>query len=252
MSGVAFFPFSFPGPDALAQKVACVFTSRRGGVSTGPFSAANLSFDVGDRDSAVRSNRSLLADRLGTEAWLECKQVHATTMHFDPQPMDRNLPSDLEGDGLATARPGHALVVKTADCQPVLLAHQSGKYVAALHVGWRGNVAGFPVIGVEQFCKEYGLDPAEVHAVRGPSLGPKKAEFTNFDQEFGLGFVEYMDPGSGCVDLWRLTRDQLMQAGLRPDNIHGMDLCTATMHDTFFSYRRDNVTGRQAGIIWIK
>ena len=252
MTGVAFFPYTFPGPAPLAERVACAFTSRRGGASQGAYASANLSFDVGDDAQAVRANRAALAERLGFSAWLECRQVHGTTMHFDPLAGDRDQPSGLEGDGLATTRPGHALVVKTADCQPLLLAHGSGKYIAALHVGWRGNAAGFPQLGVARFCEHYGLDPADIWAVRGPSLGPEQAEFTNFSDEFGMGFQDWYDPGTRTVDLWQLTRDQLLEAGLRSENIHGLDLCTASMADTFFSYRREKVSGRQAGIVWIK
>ena len=64
-------------------------------------------------------------------------------MIFDPEPRDIGDGPSADGDGLATARPGQALIIKTADCQPILLAHKSGKYVGALHAGWRGNVQNF-------------------------------------------------------------------------------------------------------------
>jgi hypothetical protein len=54
------------------------------------------------------------------------------------------------------------------------------------------------------------------------------------------------------MDLWRLTRDQLLQAGVRSENIFGLDLCTYEQKETFFSYRRDRQCGRQAGLIWIR
>jgi copper oxidase (laccase) domain-containing protein len=53
------------------------------------------------------------------------------------------------------------------------------------------------------------------------------------------------------MDLWALTRDQLAAAGVRPGNIFALDICTASSPQ-FFSYRRDRITGRQAGIIWIE
>lgn len=248
MNPVAFLPFSFPG----LPGVGCAFTSRRGGASPSPYNGANLSFDLGDDAEAVRANREAVARRLGLSGWCECRQVHGTTMHNDPEPGDPAREAVLEGDGMFTARPGAGLVIKTADCQPLMLAHESGRYVGALHVGWRGNVAGLPGLGVARFCEAFGLDPAGVLAVRGPSLGPARAEFTGFEVEFGPGFQDYFDPDTRTVDLWRLTRDQLVAAGLRPENIFGMDLCTYDHADTFFSYRRDRMTGRQAGIIWIR
>lgn len=240
-------PFAFPGvPGARA-----VFTTAQGGHGQGVYAQGNLSFTVGDDPETVRKNRRSLRDDLGFETWSSQHQVHGVDMTFDPEPRDTLEDSDEKADGLATARPGQALVVKTADCQPVLLAHASGKYVAALHVGWRGNVQGFPTIGVRRFCEHYGLEPRDVLAVRGPSLGPSAAEFVHFDREFGPAFAAHYRPVARTVDLWELTRDQLIQAGLAPENIFGLDLCTHSLK-LFFSYRRKKVSGRQAGIIWIE
>lgn len=253
MAAIAFFPFEFveiPG-------VACAFTSRRGGASEPPHDSANLSFEVGDEEEAVRQNRRAISDRLGLTGWCECKQIHSDIMYFDPAPGKPEDMATVEGDGFATATPGHGLVIKTADCQPLLLAHRSGKYVAGLHVGWRGNQCNFPGSGVTRFCETYGLKPADIFAVRGPSLGPDAAEFINFGDDFGPGFKEYFNAATQTADLWRMTRDQLMTAGLPEKQIFGMDFCTMAMEDTFFSYRKACAspvkgTGRQAGIIWIK
>lgn len=241
-------PFAFPG----APRVRCAFTTRSRGASNGPYGRGNLSFDVGDDAQAVMANRLALRERLGFRQWRECKQVHGPEVVFDPAPGELLETEEREGDGLATSRPGLALCIKTADCQPVLLAHKGGKHVAALHVGWRGNVLGLPATGVARFCAAYGLDPGDVYAVRGPSLGPSAAEFTNFEAEFGERFDSWYDPETKTVNLWRLTHCQLLQAGLKHEHIFGLDLCTWGLADEFFSYRREKVTGRMASVIWIE
>lgn len=253
MAAIAFIPFEFVG----IPNVGCVFTSRRGGVSEPPHDSANLSYEVGDDEAKVGQNRRLIHDRLELSGWCECKQVHGDIMHVDPAPQAPEAFADMEGDGLATATPGHGLVIKTADCQPILLAHRSGKYVAGLHAGWRGNKINFPASGVKNFCEAYDLKPEDVFAVRGPSLSPDAAEFVNFDSDFGPNFKEYFDPATQRVDLWRMTNDQLMGAGVPEKQIFSIDLCTMGLDDTFFSYRKAcsspvKDTGRQAGIIWIK
>ncbi len=241
-------PFAFPGiPD-----VRCAFGTRIGGYSGSPFDRGNVSLDVGDDPAKVKSNRQAIKQEMGFEYWQELKQVHGTALAFDPEPTGIADGPTGEGDGLATARPGQALVIKTADCQPILLAHRSGGYVAALHVGWRGNVQKFPTLGARAFCERYGLDPADVLAVRGPSLGPWASEFVNFADEFGSEFGAFYNPDTKRVDLWQLTRQQLLDAGLKPGNIFGLDLCTNSLADTFFSYRRREKTGRQASLIWIR
>jgi hypothetical protein len=244
---VTVIPFSFPG----LPGVRAAFTTAQGGFSAGPYAQANISFAVGDEADKVAQNRLALRDQLGFNSWHSLRQVHGTDMIFEPDPQDMTKPSGMEGDGLATAEPGMALVIKTADCQPILLAHASGRYVGALHVGWRGNVLEFPEKGVKAFCDYYGLRAKNVLAVRGPSLGPGASVFENFEMEFGKGYKDYYSAASKTVNLWKLTRDQLRSAGLKKDNIFGLDLCTHSL-PLFFSYRRGHVTGRQAGLIWIE
>lgn len=253
MAAIAFFPFEFvdiPG-------VKCAFTSRRGGVSEPPHDSSNISFEVGDNAAAVKMNRRLIYDRLALTGWCECKQIHGDIMHFDPAPHPPETMAEIQGDAMATATPGIGLIIKTADCQPVLIAHRSGKFVAGFHIGWRGNKIKFLISGVRCFCEKYDLNPHDLYAVRGPSLSPTAAEFVNFDSDFGPGFKKYFDETTKTVDLWSLTRDQLMEAGLPEKHIFGIDLCTMGQDDTFYSYRRAcaspvKETGRQCGIIWIR
>lgn len=252
MSNIATFPFAFEA----VPGVRCVFTTRCGGVSRGNYESANLSYDVADEEEHVYANRVALQKQLGFVHWNELRQVHGDDMIFETALSGAGEKSLMEGDGMATTKPRTALMVKTADCQPILLAHRSGNYVAGLHAGWRGNVAGFPTTGVQRFCLHYKLNPKDIFAVRGPSLGPLAAEFTNFDAEFPPEHRPFYDETTKTVNLWELTRAQLVAAGVPEEHIFGIDLCTKTLNDTFFSYRAawfvpGHVTGRQAGLIWI-
>lgn len=229
--------------------VGVAFTTRLGGGSTGAFAEANLSLDVGDDPAAVRANRRAVQERLGFARWQELTQVHGTAVLPDDGADTLKRGSARQGDGLMTSEPGVALVVKTADCQAILLTDTGGRYLAALHCGWRGNAAAFPLHGVRAFCAAYGLDPSEVLAVRGPSLGPGASQFTNFEAEWDPMFRRYFDPTTRRMHLWQLTRDQLMAAGVPGRQIFGLDLCTASS-PLFFSYRRERTTGRQAALIW--
>jgi len=242
-----FIPFAFPG----LPGIGCVFGTGSLTPGAAADSAATMAMTGAADEGRVAANRRVAKAALGFSVWHSLKQVHGVAMVFEPATDTLECPSIEAADGLADSRPGHALAVKTADCQPVLLAHASGRFVAALHVGWRGSVANFIGKGVRSFCAHYGLDPAELAAVRGPSLGPGAAEFLQFETEFGEAFLPYFDRRTRRVDLWRLTREQLKAAGLREERIFGLDLCT---HDLpqFFSYRRDKTTGRQTSLIWIK
>ena len=233
------------------SSIRVVFTTRLGGSSRGSYSGANLSWEVGDAACDVRENRNTLRKQAGFEHWAEARQVHGVETLVEPEPITPDQCSIIQADGLTTSRPDLALIIKTADCQPILLAHAGGRHIGALHCGWRGNRQNFPQIGVRTFCDAYGIHPRDVLAVRGPSLGPGASEFVNFELEWGDAYREYYDPETGNMDLWRLTKAQLLEAGLREERIFGIDLCTRSLPETFFSYRRDKTTGRQAGLIWI-
>jgi len=240
---LAFIPFRFPG----VPGVRCAFLTRNSG---------NISLDLApDNAQATRSRRRSLAARLGFAAFAEARQVHGTVTLFDPQPQNPDEAATCEADGLATCQPDLALMIKTADCQPILLAHAEGKHIAALHAGWRGNRAAYPTLAVTEFCDRYRVRPADLFAVRGPSLGPTAAEFIHFEREWGQDFAPWFDRARQTMDLWRLTRSQLESAGMRPERIFGLDLCTWSLPETFFSYRRfrsgdPRPDGRQASLIW--
>lgn len=264
MSEISCISFQFPG----LENVGCAFQCRGPApdfadlrnADVDPLSGGNISYSVRDEPARTARSRRALAGLLragGATDWAELHQVHGDALHVDPPATALSLAPDLtdaalpQGDGLATDRPGLALCIKTADCQPILLAHTSGRYVAALHAGWRGNRCAFPTSGARRFCQQYGLDPREVLAVRGPSLGPDKAQFTNFSQEWGPNYAPWFDAPGRTLDLWSLTRRQLEDAGLLPRHIFGLDLCTMS-NPQFFSYRRQRGCGRQASLIWIK
>lgn len=230
-----FIPFAFPG----LPNVRCAFTTRLAG-------ALSLSGKTGEERKAVIAARRSLCGKLGLEAWSEVRQVHGDALVLNSDIAAVDAEPAVEADGLATDRKNHALAVKTADCQPILLAHPEGP-VAAVHVGWRGNVLRFPESAVATFCREYRLDPADVRAVRGPSLG--YAEFCNFNHEWPAVFAPWYDQSTRCMDLWTLTRRQLGDAGLRARNIHSLDLCTYSLNALFFSHRRKD-SGRQMALVW--
>ncbi len=245
ITGIA---FTFPG----LTSVKCFFQTRHGGASLGAYGGGNISYATKDAPKHILRNRQALEAHIGKPI-IELSQVHGDGLIFDPQtatPCFAEKGPSYEADGHATAKKNCALMIKTADCQPILLTHKEGTHIMALHVGWRGNRIGFIATAIRRFCDQYALKPADLMAVRGPSLGPAMAEFIHFDKEWGPEYEPWFTPQNKTMNLWHLTRHQLQQAGLRDDHIFGIDLCTATMHNDFFSYRKEKESGRQASLIW--
>ncbi|MBU0514257.1 MAG: polyphenol oxidase family protein [Proteobacteria bacterium] len=225
-----------------------VFT-RAGGVSPPPYDSLNLALTGLERPENVARNQDLVRRTLDLDRLIWARQVHGARVTLVD---NGRAPGGFEADGLATRRTGVGLMVKLADCQGVILYDAEARAVGVIHCGWRGNVRNILGRAVGVMSETLGCDPARLLAGIGPSLGPCCAQFTNFDAEFGPAFAAYrVEPDR--VDLWALSRDQLVAAGMRPDHIEIMGLCTRCRTDLFYSYRAARgLTGRFGAVAGLR
>jgi YfiH family protein len=224
-----------------------LFTTRRGGVSRGPYASLNLGGATGDEPADVDANRERLAELVGLPRvrFAQGRQVHEATVRRRREPPDHAEHPPTPADGQATDRMGVAPVVLVADCLPVALAGPGA--VAMLHCGWRGLAAGIVAEGVAAL-EELGAG-ANVTAAIGPGAGRCCYEV---GEEVHAAF-EDLGPevrDGRRLDLKLVARRRLEAAGV-PD-VHDIELCTMCSDpELFFSHRRDGgVTGRQAGAVW--
>jgi YfiH family protein len=229
-----------PGATAL-------FTTRRGGVSRGPYASLNLGVLTEDERPHVRSNQRLLAEAVGIpfERFARGMQVHATTVRALTEPPEAGAPLE-PADGQATSAPGVAATVLVADCLPVAVAGDGA--VAMLHCGWRGLADGIVSEGVRA-VRELGAE-GPLSAAIGPGIGPCCFEVGDEVRE------RFSQHGAGVqrdrnLDLKEIARRELRAAGV--DEVADVGLCThCGGAELFFSHRRDaGVTGRQAGVAWL-
>ena len=223
-----------------------LFTSRNGGVSVGPYESFNLALHVGDDATAVKKNRELLAQQWGysPNSFHYMNQVHGADISIiDENSSPEEVPTV---DALFTMVTGKVLVTLIADCIPLLL--RSERAVAAVHVGRQGLVRGVFESALEVF-KFHGIAPQEIQAELGPSICGQCYEvdekmFKDVQQKIPSTATK-IRPQSTCLNIESGLISKLDEAGVRWKS---SGLCT--MHDPgFFSYRRDGITGRQAGVI---
>jgi YfiH family protein len=207
-----------PGGTAL-------FTTRRGGVSEGPYASLNLGLSTDDDAGRVCDNRERVRAAVGAQRLAQGRQVHGTRVVVDAEGIE-------EADGQVTTAPGVAAMVLVADCLPVALA--GAERVGMVHAGWRGLAAGVLERGVEA--------TGAVAAAIGPGIGP-------CCYEVGDDVRAVFGTSEPTLDLKAIARARLEAAGVR--DIHDCGLCTSCDAERFFSHRRDRgVTGRQAGLAW--
>jgi YfiH family protein len=235
---------------AAFPELAHGFFTRRGGVSAGAFASLNLSFAVGDDPEAVTANRDRVRDALELQHLTGAVQVHGDCVAVitgNPQ-VRGEVP---EVDILLTAAAGPGLLIKQADCQAVMLYDPVRRVAANVHCGWRGQVQNVLGQAVSRLGEIFGCRPRDLRAAIGPSLGPCCAEFRHFRRELPPEFWPYQVRPT-YFDLWHLTRDQLVAAGLSPAHLDCAALCTRCRDREFYSYRRERTTGRQGAVIALK
>lgn len=241
-----------PGGHAL-------FTTRRGGVSGGPFATLNLGLTVPqtawtgsepDDPELVAANRARLGEEVGIPAarFAHSRQMHGASVARVREPPDglwaRARPGDREADGQATALGGVAPVVLTADCLPVALIAPGA--VAMLHAGWRGLGGGVLAEGVAALRELGGHGP--VVAAIGPGAGRCCYEVgPEVHDAFAAHGPDVRD--GARIDLPAIAARELAAAGV--EEVHDVGLCTICAPELFFSHRRDGArTGRQGGVAW--
>ncbi len=154
-----------------------------------------------------------------------------------------------------------ALAIMTADCLPILLASHNGKEIAAIHGGWRPLAQN--IIAKTLSC--FSTQPEQITAWLGPCIATKYLKL-------GLMFIKplfnvmlflsklfkLISPSQTInkptakylANLALLATIQLQQLGIK--NIINQSFCTYSNPADFFSYRRENITGRMASIICCK
>jgi YfiH family protein len=152
-----------------------------------------------------------------------------------------------EGDALVTNHPGLAVSIRTADCYPILLADARNRAVAAVHAGWRGTAAQIVIRTLEKMRFEFGTRPTDVFAAIGPGIGGCCYEV---GEDVSRQFESVQRTH---LDLISENRNQLEQAGVSPQNIQALDVCTFCDAERFFSYRREKEkAGRMTSFIMLR
>lgn len=246
--------------DALADSgLLHGISTRLGGASEGPFASLNLGHTVGDVAERVAANHRLLFATLGipAERVVTAHQVHGSRVAVvGRSDGSRVVP---QTDALVTDTPGVYLMLRYADCVPVLLYDPRRRAVGLVHAGWQGTVAQVAARAAQAMIRRFGCQPHEIVAAIGPSIGPCCYEVgpevvervgAAFPRTEGL-LARRQPNGHAHLDLWAANAYQLAQLGLRQIEI--ARLCTACRTDLFYSHRAERGrTGRMGAIIGLR
>ncbi len=239
------------------------FSTRIGGHSHSPFQWANMSIKSGDPYSL--KNRQQLASELDVplERFVFMDQIHSDNILIaSEQDAGKGSTSADDAikyyDALVTNKPNLMLIVTTADCVPVLIADTRKKVIAAVHAGWRGSAKLITFKAVQKMKDGYNSSPHDIVAVIGPSIGPccyqvGQDVLEAFKYTFARKADDFFERRKNklYLDLWKVNKYQLLQAGIPEQNIDHIALCTSCNNNKFYSARRGD-KGRQIAGIMLK
>lgn len=214
---------------------------RVGGVSISPWESLNVGHKVGDDPQAVAENHRIIYETLGLadNRVVTCQQIHGDRV-VAVRAGDGGRTFDAT-DGLVCDVPDLALMMRFADCVPVLLYVPSRSAIGLAHAGWRGTVAKVVTKTAQAIIERYGCRPDDMLAAIGPSIGPCCYEVG--EEVVALARDAFPDAGvlterngRHYFDLWLANAWQLRQLGVHAIEVAGV--CTACHSDTFYSHRK--------------
>lgn len=258
--------------------LGCGFSTRYGGVSKGCFSSMNMSFSRGDDPDDVRENIKIFSDVAGFDPDKivmphQCHTTNVCTVGYNECGRGYTKPGTAEEvDGQITNSKGVVLFCFGADCVPVFLADVEKKVVSACHAGWRGTVDDISGKAIDKMKAEFGCETKNIRAVIGPSIcgecyevGFDVAEkflnrYTKKNEDRIQGIVRSVSSekenkitGKFYLDLWEANRVNLLNAGIKNENIEISGCCTKCHPDMFFSHRvHGDARGVNVGYIFIR
>lgn len=213
---------------------------------------------MGDSPKSVQKNREIAAAALGYKAVnLTCaQQVHGcSTARVNKDSVGAGSFAYEEAiagiDALLTIEQQAPLAIFIADCVPVILVEPERRVVAVVHAGWRGTLARIAAAAVEKIKTEFGVAADKLLAYLGPAIRACSYRVDDrLHQRFRQSFPQVVGDEL-ALDLSMVNNYQLLAAGLKVENVFDLGLCTFCRQDLFYSYRREQITGRQAAIAMV-
>ena len=207
----------------------------------------NLSFRVGDKTENVKRNRNKFFKELGINEDRVSfqRQTHSVISNkvINPKFFD-------DSDSLYSNTKNNFLAISIADCIPILLYEPKRKVVAGIHSGWKGTLNKITTVTIEKLMEEFSIKAKNIFAYIGPGISFENFEvgkdvYDLFDNDIkGIRGEKYF------VDLKKHNYFQLLQIGVKAENIEVSQYCSYKEKDLFHSYRRDkDKSGRMLGVI---
>jgi len=205
----------------------------------------SLALHTQEEPQQILANRERLKKQFPTMKFIVANQTHSDNITIISEPKEigwHSLEDAIEDcDALITNQKNIMLTILTADCVPILLLDPITNVIAVVHAGWKGTQQEIVLKTIQKMQKEFNVNPQTILAGIAPSIGKCCYEvewnvaqhFANIEGAYSQKEDKYQ------LDLPHINHHQLLQAGLKVENIECSNICTACQVEHYFSYRNE-------------
>ena len=229
--------------------LACAFSSRQ---------HQNMSLFYGETRESLNNRKNFLSQLGINYQDLVCaKQIHAGFTRYvkaedkgkGASSYDTAMP---QTDAFVTDEKNLPLAIFTADCLSIFLYDSLKPAIGLIHSGWRSTKECIAAKTVKLMRELFSTEPKDLYAAFGPAIRSCCYEVEkNFRDFFSYGLNQ--KDGRYYLDLVQINKKQLIDLGLKENNILDSQICTSCRHEEFFSYRKEGKTcARLMSVIMLK
>ncbi|MBQ2872439.1 MAG: peptidoglycan editing factor PgeF [Bacilli bacterium] len=193
-----------------------------------------------------------ILSNLNLNNYYEVKQIHSDIVNI----VDENYINNSIGDAMITNIPNKPLIIKVADCVPLLLYDKENKVISLVHSGWKGTLENITTKTIKIMMDKFNSNPKNISAYIYPSI--RKCHFEVEYDVYSLfkNKIENIDKYTTqkgikyYIDLQQIIKDELNKLGIT--NIIDTFICTYCNHDIYHSYRYNHTDKRNILLVMIK
>jgi len=193
-----------------------------------------------------------IKDKYHLEKCCELNQIHSDIVIL----VDKYCQSNLSADAMITKEKNLPLLIKTADCIPILLYDQENEVIALIHSGWKGTLNNITNKTIAKMIDIYNTNPNNITVYIYPSIRKCHFEVENDVYTLFKNKIKNINKyttrkgNKYYIDLQQIVINSLHELGI--NNIYDSNTCTYCHHDKFYSYRYNHTDKRNYLIAMIK
>lgn len=202
----------------------------------------------------IFSNKEIndLIKELKLNNYYEVKQTHSDMVHI----IDDNYINNSVGDALITNKKNIPIVIKIADCTPILIYDKENKVISLVHSGWKGTLKNITIKTIETMISKYNSKKENIYVYIYPSI--RQCHFEIQEDVYSLfkdtitNIYKYTNKleNKYYIDMQSIIKDKLIEIGII--NIIDTNICTYCNHNIYYSYRYNHTDKRNILLAMIK